>query len=121
MWSSRQPYRPPKGPSVHGFQLTVGHVQICFDSGFHRELTLSEQTARKKKMHLGPQPETVRDYTIQYKGKRGGWKVIAEVEGNYQRLRRHAFDPVEAKAIRIQVNATNGSDTARIYEIRCYG
>jgi hypothetical protein len=51
-------------------------------------------------MIRAPQPETVRDYRL--------------------RLRRHTFDPVEAKSLRIQITATNGSDTARIYEVRCY-
>ena len=46
---------------------------------------------------------------------------LARVEGNHQRLRRHDFDPVRAQSVRIQVPATNGSDQARIYEVRCYG
>jgi hypothetical protein len=36
------------------------------------------------------------------------------------RLRRHTFDSVETDAIRIRVTATNGSEEARIYEVRCY-
>jgi hypothetical protein len=99
---------------------TISQVQITFDSGFHRELTLSEQSARKKKMVLAAQPETVKDYTIAYKKGMGKFETVAEVKGNYLRLRRHDFEPVTTKAIRIHVGATNGSKEARIYEIRCY-
>ena len=34
--------------------------------------------------------------------------------------RRHAFEAVEARSIRLEVLATNGSDQARVYEVRCY-
>ena len=98
----------------------VSEIQITFDSGFHRELTLSEQTNRQKKMILGPQPETVKEYTVAYRGEGDAFVPVAEVEGNYLRLRRHVFEPVTTDAIRIHVGATNGSKEARIYEVRCY-
>ena len=46
---------------------------------------------------------------------------IARVSGNHQRLRRHEFAPVRARSVRLEVAATNGSEQARVYEIRCYG
>jgi hypothetical protein len=46
---------------------------------------------------------------------------VARVEGNHQRLRRHDFEPVEAAAVRVHVLATNGSENASVYEVRCYG
>ncbi len=67
---------------------TIGHVQLTFDTGFHRELTLSAQDS-------------------------------VSVEGNHQRLRRHDFEPVKAARLRVEITATNGSETARIYEVRC--
>ncbi len=99
---------------------TLSEIQLTFDSGFHRELTLSEQTNRKKKMVAGPQPETVKDYSIEYRLADNSFAPITEVQGNYLRLRRHRFDSVETDAIRIRVAATNGSKEARIYEVRCY-
>jgi hypothetical protein len=99
----------------------IGLVQITFDTGFQRELTLSESSGVKKRVHFGPQPETVRDYTLEYQARRGGaWKPLATVTGNYQRLRRHAFPAVRARAIRLVVHATNGHEEARVYEVRCY-
>ena len=48
------------------------------------------------------------------------WKSLAEVTGNYQRLRRHTFPPVQTDTLRVHVTATNGVAEARIFEIRCY-
>lgn len=99
----------------------LSHVQLCLDTGFHRELSLSEQANVKAEQVRGPQPETLRDYRVLVRDPATGeWKVVAEVSGNYQRLRRHTFPAVETDAIRVQVTATNGAAEARIYEIRCY-
>lgn len=99
---------------------TLRQVQITFDSGFHRELTLSSSDSTSSKIIRAPQPETVRDYLVKVKTTDGREVTIAEVVGNHQRLRRHEFDPVQAAAVRVEVKATNGEREARIYEIRCY-
>lgn len=98
---------------------TLGHVQLTFDTGFHRELTLSAQDSVSAAIIRAPQPETVRDYRLIVITPDGGEVEVARVEGNHQRLRRHDFDPVKAARLRVEITATNGSDTARIYEIRC--
>jgi hypothetical protein len=101
---------------------TVRQVQLTFDSGFHRELTLSSSNETNKDIIRAPQPETVKDYTIEYRAAGGKeWMELVKVTGNHQRLRRHEFKPVETRAIRVVVNATNGDKFARVYEVRCYG
>jgi hypothetical protein len=99
----------------------ISHIQITFDSGFQRELTLSSSDQVTRNMVRAPQPETVRDYTI-FCRKPGTKELIelAKVEGNHQRLRRHRFEPLETSTLRIHVRATNGDALARIFEIRCY-
>ncbi len=101
---------------------SVRHVQITFDTGFQRELTLTASDAINKGIIRAPQPETVRDYRLlaQVEGQ-DGWKELAAVTGNHQRLRRHDLDPVAVRAIRLQITATNGDPLARVFEIRCYG
>lgn len=100
---------------------TIGHIQLTFDSGFHRELTLTERVSYQNRIVKGPQPEVVRDYRVEADAGDGrGFVEVVRVEGNVQRLRRHSFPPVDAKSIRIRIDATNGADTARIYEVRCY-
>jgi len=96
------------------------HIQITFDTGFQRLLRLTAQASYSSRIIRGPQPETVRDYELSYTDAAGGRQTLARVTGNYQRLNRHVFSPVEAKSLRLHVTATNGAGTARVYEIRCY-
>lgn len=96
------------------------HVQITFDTGFHRELTLSAADHVTRRTVRGPQPETVRDYRLVGVRADGARVMLAEVDGNFQRLRRHDFEPIDLAAVRVEIEASNGSGEARIFEIRCY-
>jgi hypothetical protein len=96
------------------------HIQITFDTGFQRVLTLTAAASYTSKIIRGPQPETVRDYELLYTDSAGHSHSLAKVIGNHQRLNRHTFAPVEAKSVRLHVSATNGAEAARVYEIRCY-
>jgi hypothetical protein len=95
--------------------VRISQVQLTFDTGFQRELTLTSNDGVNKGTIRAPQPETVKDYRIL-----AGAKVVAEVKGNIQRLNRSNFEPVTTDRLRIEVQATNGSDLARIFEVRCY-
>jgi len=101
---------------------TIRHIQITFDSGFHRELTLSASDRINQGMLRAAQPETVRDYSVSHRAP-GRKELIpmAHVQGNYQRVNRLRVGPVEAQSIRIHVTATNGDEFARVFEVRCYG
>ena len=94
-------------------------LQLIFDTGLHRHLTLSHHDDFTKTMIWGrPQPETVKDYTIEkYDGRE--WKTLIQVKDNYQRLRRHTL-PVKTtvSSLRILVTKTHGLDHARIVEVR---
>ncbi len=96
-------------------------IQITFDSGFQRELTLTAQDAVNDNIIRAPQPETVKDYEVLVRSKGSSeWVRVAEEKGNFQRLKRHKFDAIEAEAVRIHVKATNGIQFARIFEVRAY-
>ena len=100
---------------------TVGAVQITFDTGFQRELTLTSSDHINDGIVRGPQPETVRDYELLARRPGGGPLVtLATVKNNHQRINRHIFAPVSLEALRIHVTATNGDALARVFEIRCY-
>jgi hypothetical protein len=102
--------------------VRLAQVQLTFDSGFQRELTLSASEGVNRHVIRAPQPETVKDYVVQYRPAAGAdWVDAVRVEGNHQRLCRHELEPVEAVALRVTVLATNGDPLARIFEIRCYG
>lgn len=103
--------------------VTIGEVQLTFDTGLHRFLTLSQADGYTRRMHWGePQPETVRDYRIEAGTIGGEWTVLHTGRGNYQRRRVHRFAaPVATRALRLVVTATNGLDHARVCEVRAYG
>ena len=101
--------------------VEVSEIDLVFDTGMHRPLTLSHSDAYVQKMTWGrPQPETVKDYVIEGEVE-GRWIALYEVTGNYLRHRRHTVDPGgQVSAVRVTVSATNGIDHARICEIRAY-
>lgn len=100
---------------------SISEIQLTFDTGLHRHLTLSHHDGYTAKMLWGrPQPETARDYSVQIDDQ-GEWRTIWEVVGNFQRLRRHRFPPGTVTCgVRVLVTSTNGIDHARIMEIRIH-
>lgn len=96
----------------------IDEIQITFDSGFHRQLTLSASDGVTATMIRGPQPETVKDYNITATSE-DGTATIAEIRGNYQRLRRHRFEESRVTSVRLHLLATWGSKHFRVFEIRC--
>jgi FAD dependent oxidoreductase len=98
----------------------IRQIQITFDSGFKRQLTLTAQDSQNNTVLRAAQPETVKNYRVTYRSANGETREIASVKGNFQRLNRHRFEPVDAKSLRVEVQSTNGLEEARIFEIRCY-
>ncbi len=98
----------------------VDEIHLTFDSGFIRPLTLTHDDGFNARMIRGPQPETVRDYTIEARVE-GEWRRVVEVKGNYQRKIVHRIEPVTADSVRLTVHATNGDPSARVFEVRLYG
>jgi hypothetical protein len=99
---------------------TLRQIQITFDSGFQRELTLSASDSVNVNIVRAAQPETVKAYSLSYRSADGAVKKLLSVDDNHQRVRRHRFEPIDASSIRCEIHATNGSEEARIFEIRCY-
>jgi hypothetical protein len=101
---------------------TLRRIQITFDTGFQRQLTLSQQDSINASVIRAPQPETVRDYELLYTAPESkDWVSLGQFQGNYQRLRRHDFKPFTTAALRLKITATNGNKVASVYEVRCYG
>ena len=98
----------------------IREVQITFDSGFKRQLTLSAQESQNVNLLRAAQPETVKDYTVVARTADGAERLLATVKNNFQRLNRHRFEPAEIQSVRVEVQATNGDPMARIFEVRCY-
>jgi len=97
-------------------QCTVREIHLTFDSGFQRELILSSSDHMTKKIVRAPQPETIKHYRILLDGH-----LVAEEINNHQRKRVHRLEhPLAAETLRVEVLATHGLETARIFEIRAY-
>lgn len=101
--------------------VVIGEVQLIFDTGQHRHLTLSQADGYTNKMQWGrPQAETVSDYAIDVEAN-GVWSEIVRERGNYQRRRVHALAAGRTvTALRVRVDATHGLHHARILEVRAY-
>lgn len=69
-------------------------------------------------MIRGPQPELVKDFDLTAITPDGNQVKLAQVRGNYLRNVICKFAPIQVKAIRADILATNGDKYARIYEIR---
>jgi hypothetical protein len=101
--------------------VTVREIVLVFDTGMHRHLTLSQADGYTRRMIWGsPQPETVRDYRVEFQVD-AQWHEVARVRGNYQRRNVHRLATASVTAVRVFVDATNGLDHARIFEVRAYG
>ena len=98
----------------------IGEVQITFDSGFQRQLTLSAQEAQNVNLLRAAQPETVKDYTLVARLADGTERRLARVRNNFQRVNRHRFEAAEIQSLRLEVQASNGDALARVFEVRCY-
>ncbi|HEX2912141.1 MAG TPA: FAD-dependent oxidoreductase [Chloroflexia bacterium] len=98
----------------------INEIHLTFDSGFQRELTLTQSNKQNSKIIRGPQPETIRDYSVEVCVE-GQWTPVVEVVGNYQRKVVHKIEPIATGELRLIVKATNGDASARLFEIRLYG
>lgn len=94
----------------------IREIHLTFDSGFQRELLLTPSDHMTRKVVRGPQPELVRSYRIYADNE-----LLLSEEENYFRKRVHTLkEPVQARSIRIEVTATHGIQTARLFELRLY-
>ena len=97
----------------------LSQVQLVFDTGFERPLTLTHSDSFNERIVRAPQPECVRDYRVELECD-NQWVEVARIQGNHQRRRVHQFECMTASAVRIVCDATNGDEQARIFEVRAY-
>jgi len=102
---------PQKLTLDFGEEVEFNTVYLTFDTFLHLD------TPQWPPLHRAP--ECVRDYALKVPTK-DGWKTIAEFKGNYHRRRIHRFDTIKSKRLMLEVYASNGDPTARVYEIRVY-
>ncbi len=92
-----------------GQSRRVAEIRLTFDTDMNARYVPAEPVA-----------QLVRDYRVlRREGDR--WVEILKVRDNTRRHRVHAFGPVQATRLRVEVLRTYGSKSARIFEVRLYG
>jgi hypothetical protein len=101
---------------------TFREVRLVFDTGLHRELTLTLCNAVARRLNWGiPQPEAIKDYRVEILTATG-WTSVIQEKNNFLRHRIHRLEEaVTVSALRLVCESTNGAPTARVCEIRVYG
>ena len=98
---------------------TVSQVRLTFESNFKYPIRVTMAPLRQRQQRIGVPPELVRDYCVELLLD---GKAVArrEVRENYQRLSICNLEPVQADAVRITVEATNGDPRVVVHEVRVY-
>lgn len=100
--------------------VEIGRVELLFDTGLHRHLTLTQSDAYCRMMHWGRgQPETARDYNLEVETE-GGWQMVEKIRDNWRRRMTHKLPAglEKCRAVRITVQTSWDIDHARIMQIR---
>lgn len=99
--------------------VRINEVTLVFDTGLHRNLTLTHEERVKRRIVWGPQPETVKAFKLMACGSEGEWTEIAAVTDNY--LRQFTVCPQidNVRKLKLEILETNGLNHARLMQIRC--
>ncbi|WP_276256574.1 FAD-dependent oxidoreductase [Halomontanus rarus] len=91
----------------------IGAIQLAFDTRLTTNFNPLTPTDEPRVA------ECIRTYRVEALID-GEWKRLHRETGNYQRFRRHVFEPIETDSVRIVVEETNGTPYAEIFEVRAY-
>ncbi len=94
-----------------GREVEFNTVYLTFDTRLHSD------TRRWPPLHKVS--ECISDYALRIPCE-DGWKTAVMVRGNYHRRRRHHFENANGRRLMFEAYSTNGSPTARLYEMRVY-
>ncbi len=102
-------------------EITWRELDLVFDTGLHRHLTLTQSDAYARKMYWGTgQPECVRHYRVEVETD-GNWRELYTVRDNWQRLRSYKEPAgVRCRALRLTVESAWASPGARVARIGVY-
>jgi hypothetical protein len=115
LWvSADTSFREPEWIALDWQQArSIAEIQLLFDSALHFHFWQSWQG-----YPVNAIPSLVRDYRIIAVHENGTSSVVAEVTGNFHRLRRHRLALDGIIRLQIEILATNGLHRAQVYEVR---
>lgn len=101
-----------------GNEQTIRELQLIFNDDVNEDLI----NLHRHRTPFEILPELVKSYRIEAQEASGAWRTLIAESGNRLRKRLHRLDtPVHAKALRVIVEETNGSQFAEVIELRVYG
>ena len=112
-----------EGEAALDFRFSEAHmvneVRLTFDPDLSEERCISVSKAFLDKEPIGVAKDLVKDYTIIL--SLDGQEVFrTSVRNNYQRLNIVKIPSVRADEALIRIESTNGSPSAKVFEIRIY-
>ncbi len=101
--------------------VEIARIEVIFDTGLHRLLTLTHSDNYASRMVWGPQPEMARDFLVEVLGE-DGWTPLADVRDNpLRRWHHHLATPRVCRALRLTVMRSWEAETAaRIVRLAVY-
>lgn len=92
--------------------VSISQVELVFDTGLHRYLTLTHSDDYAHGMYWGTgQPETIRHFRVEGRGVDGHWQTLVEVKDNFQRLWKYQHaEPLKISSLKITFFSTWAGD-----------
>ncbi len=120
-WVSAPLSSGPQWVNLHfDTAILAKDIEIKFDSNLSKQLMLSMFNNGLEGQEKGIPKELVKDYSILLYHE-GNLVHQIDVCDNYLRFKKHALeDTLQINHLRILVHATNGDESARIFEVSIY-
>lgn len=99
-----------------GREVELATLQVTF----HIDTDIPDPVAGPQPGGSPELPDCVRDYRVEYESG-GAWQQLLAEKDNHHRQRRHGFSPVKTSKLRLLVEATRGSPSVQVFEVRAYG
>lgn len=96
--------------------VEISRLELIFDSGY-RELTMSKSKAYLGRMHWGPQPEILRDFSVFATAPDGRETLLAKIEGNWRKVLKIDVKKAKYSSLILRDFASNGDKYARIMSV----
>ncbi len=97
-------------------EWAIKQIEIVFNDDVNEDLI----NLHRHRTPFEAIPEIVKDYRLEA-FIAGEWQVLVRITGNHMRKRKHSLEQiVSTKQLRLVAEATNGSETVQVVEIRVY-
>ncbi len=99
--------------------VTVSKLELKADTDLNKSIMMHKNPAKNRGQHTEVPQELIKSMSVDVQ-MGGNWKEVASVENNLTRLIRFSFEPLKITAVRLNIKATHGKPTAKVFEIRAY-